>query len=291
MGVEGRRVHIMLTFDDSMLGPAGVCLTSLALHRGDEAVTAHILHHDIPSSSLEMLVRHCVEIGIETRLYRVDPGELIALHAGLAYRPLPVPALFRCILARYVPLEIERILYIDVDTIILGSLRELFEMDLENAIAAVGPNPSSALLHLGIGDDEYFNAGVMLIDMTRWRAEDVEHKLLDALKRHAADIRFMDQCVLNIVLRGQVVFFDRKYNYIYDNYLRRTDYHTPVLVHYAGGIKPWARPYSHPWGGAYIEIAAMTPWPVSAQVLREWGVPIVRAYRRRFLKAVGLRKA
>lgn len=283
-------MHIVLTFDDAMVGPAAACLTSVAMNRGETSVTAHILHDGVASHRLRELVNHCTKIGLAAIPYSIDAGDLVPLHAGLARQPLPVSTLYRCLLARYIPAEIEQVLYLDCDTIALGSIAALDTMELRGAIAAVGLNPHSALRHLGIGDDEYFNSGVMAINMALWRSENIEGRLLGALDRHSDDLMFMDQCALNIALRGRVIFFEPQYNYIYDVKQRRSDFRTPVIIHYAGGTKPWKQPYSHPWSGAYIEFAGMTPWPVSAQRLREWNVPPLRAYRRRLLKAVGLRR-
>jgi lipopolysaccharide biosynthesis glycosyltransferase len=283
-------LHILLTFDAKMLGPAAVCLKSLDLAHQGEHVVVHLLHSQFRQKDQRRLEDFCAGLSLETRLTTIDTKDLRGPFSLVPGAGLPIAALFRLLLARYLPENIDRLLYLDSDAVVQSSLKPLFETELGDKTVAACGNEESHLAELGIGPDTYFNSGVMLIDMKHWRNRDVEGRSLEALRTHPEKMRFMDQCALNIALAGDVVYLPRKYNHIFDQFKRMTEFEIPVVIHYAGFIKPWQNPFCNPWSGAYIEMAGMTPWPVSAQKVKELNVPLLRAFRRRVLKAVGLRK-
>ena len=95
-----------------------------------------------------------------------------------------VPALTyaRLSAAEYVPDESRRVILLDSDTLVLTDIAQLAATDLEGATVAATQDPyipfvaSFDGLHdyaaLGLSADvKYFNAGIMLIDLERWRTE------------------------------------------------------------------------------------------------------------------------
>ena len=66
-------------------------------------------------------------------------------------------------------------------------------------------------------EDAYFNSGVILMDLARWRAEDVLKKLLDFYGAHAGSLFACDQDTINGALRGRICSLPPKYNF-FTNY-------------------------------------------------------------------------
>jgi lipopolysaccharide biosynthesis glycosyltransferase len=288
-------MNILLAFDRNVVGPVAACLKSLAITNPDENIVVHLIHSPLPSEDETKLRNFIDELGFKCRFIPIDSTLPEELHRNLPRSILPAATLFRCFLERYVPDEIGRLLYLDSDTLVLGSLRSLYETELGEHVAGVvhncGPDEEigTHLVDLGVARDDYFNAGVMLVDLEKWRSRGIERQLLATFQTDGRKLKYHDQCALNIVLHGGVVYLPRKYNYRPELLWRTPDFEIPVIIHYAHIPKPWNYP-GGPWGGLYTEIAGMTPWPVSDQLLREIGVPRLRVHKRRILRALRLRK-
>ena len=76
--------------------------------------------------------------------------------------------------------DIDRLLYIDCDTLILGNLKELWNVKLEGDFVGAGVCEAMGSLHkkaIGLSkEDNYYNAGMFLIDMVKWRSLDIDQK-------------------------------------------------------------------------------------------------------------------
>lgn len=121
-------------------------------------------------------------------------------------------------LADYLP-NIDKVLYLDVDILVMNSLLPLWETDISPAIIGACLDPFIEYMHsdykntIGLNrDDLYFNAGVILIDMKSWKKLNVFSKSLDIL-RSGIHFEYQDQDILNIIFRKNVKLLDARYNF------------------------------------------------------------------------------
>lgn len=96
--------------------------------------------------------------------------------------------LSRLLLARFLVSDIQRVLYLDADTMVRGSLKELWDAPLNEHGCIIGacPEPtvsSKRMKALGHGGKPYFNAGVLLIDLESWRRNEIEKQLTRVSER------------------------------------------------------------------------------------------------------------
>ena len=76
----------------------------------------------------------------------------------------------RLLVDRLLPESVSRVLYLDADTLVIGSLRELWETDLEGCPLGMVAEPTANHARkkdLGLENMSYFNSGVLLIDLAR----------------------------------------------------------------------------------------------------------------------------
>jgi len=85
--------------------------------------------------------------------------------------------------------DIDRLLYIDSDTIICGDISSLIFLDMENKPIGMVLDSLGARHKLEIGlnkQDDYFNGGVILYDVRKWRQDKWTEKIQEHVKLHGA---------------------------------------------------------------------------------------------------------
>lgn len=168
---------------------------------------------------------------------------------------------FRLMIAAIMPVNINKALFLDSDIIISGSIKELVNKDFgENFLLAVPDldfDSIKRLNDLGVPAKGYFNAGVLLINLKRWREENVTDKLIATAKQYMNDLLWWDQDVLNIY------FFDKwselPSTFNQKNVVKRLK-QLPAIIHYAGYSKPWHYLNSHPYKKLYWKYLKLTPY-------------------------------
>lgn len=121
----------------------------------------------------------------------------------------------RLFLDKYLPESVDRVLYLDGDTLITDDLYELWRTDLkDNYCAAVRDCLSREYNRLfGLKDDTaYCNSGVILIDLKRWREHNIGLHIKEYVSMNNGYIFFMEQTAFNYVLQDKIAYLDAKYN-------------------------------------------------------------------------------
>jgi lipopolysaccharide biosynthesis glycosyltransferase len=187
-------------------------------------------------------------------------------------RYLTMASYLRLFLTEFLSPTIEKVLYLDCDIIVNGDIGELWETDLGEAYLAATPEPYFAQ-HPGFErGDTYISAGVLLINVARWRAENVLPRFLQFATEHAAVLTCHDQDVLNNVFKGRIRFLDYRWNFQtsfadmepenlkMDAATFREVRSSPPIVHFTGKYKPWFYKYRPHYKGLYYEALAATAW-------------------------------
>ena len=192
--------------------------------------------------------------------------------------------LARLLLGRLLPKSIERILYLDGDTIDCGKLTDLWSLDLTGNILAASPEPTvrkSQIMALGMpATDLYCNSGVLLVDLVAWREQAAEKQIFTFYKKHDGKLFAADQDAINGALQGRIKYLPPKYNfgslhYYYPyklmkklakpaEYLSKNDYlearKNPIIVHFLGEDRPWREWNNHPYKKEFYKYLNLTPW-------------------------------
>lgn len=141
---------------------------------------------------------------------------------------------FRCFLTQLLPGVEDKILYIDCDTMVLGSLKELENTELEEGKALLMLEMGGDSNHkrcLGLTDkDPFGQAGVILFDLKRWREMGCEEKLVSVIKRYGREFSTVDQDAISCALHKYIQNnLSAKYNLMWEY-----DFPDPVIVHFVG---------------------------------------------------------
>ncbi len=154
--------------------------------------------------------------------------------------------------AEYPPSQSRRAIFLDSDTLVLTDIGQLASTHLEGATIAATQDPyipsvssvGGLLDYATLGlkpNTKYFNAGIMLIDLERWRAERVAPRAFAFVQRYRKTLQHYDQDALNAVLAGRWKQLDPRWQ----AHPRLANSHgtppwdDPYIVHFSGLFKPW----------------------------------------------------
>ena len=154
----------------------------------------------------------------------------------------------RILAFEYLPKELDKILYMDSDMQAFNDIEEIFDMDISNhTIAArkepwrfVDNNIKNSCANNNY-DHEYFNSGVLLMNLKKIREIWTKEKIIELIT--TMKLIFPDQDVLNkLCCEKEIYFMNDRYNCFHTHMMTNYDeviIDSPILMHYVGPEKPW----------------------------------------------------
>jgi lipopolysaccharide biosynthesis glycosyltransferase len=283
--VEENIFHCAFAIDNNYCQHFAAALVSLIESNSDHNIYCHVVSLRVNPENKNILMRLASKWPkLQLRFYDFDDKNYshyrVDEHISLA-------SYMRLFLASLLPTDVRRLVYIDSDTIVTGSIKELFDMPLEGAIIAAAPDlwpEDDKRDRLKLGSQQiYFNAGVLVIDLENWRLENYEAKILDYVEINHATLRYHDQDALNACLGDRVKYLDMKWNFQswhtpkhlallgYSKTQYRTlKYRDRVIIHFMSPHKPWLASSNVPLEHEYLRYVRKTPWRATAQPDRTW---------------------
>lgn len=252
-------IAIAFAFDDNLLMPASVCISSLLQNANpDTFYDIFILHAADALKSREMLDILPLHYGNCKLQYRMVGN---CFEKAFEIRGITVAAYYRLLIPELIP-EYEKVIYADVDMIFRQDLSNVYSMDLgNNYIAATydwGLNISEegkAYIDSvkGLQNGRYIQSGFIILNSIQIRKDNLIEMFRSLAKRK---LRYQDQDILNIACRGRIKILPFSYN-MTDSvfyYIEKGDNHIPQSYRNAeleearsigtlhfNGAKPWMR--------------------------------------------------
>lgn len=201
----------------------------------------------------------------------------------------PLSAFTRLFSAQLLPRNLDRILYVDCDTIIKGDIESLLEIDIYEKIFYGISDCISLNYKRNIGlqpNSVYINAGVLLINLEKLRDVDIKRSIDKYLTKYIKLMNYADQDILNSVFTNQIGVLSPQYNimtlYVSHTYqeicmLRKpTNFYSaseletalinPIIIHYTTNmrvIRPWFKNTNHPLAAEFSKYMSLSPWKSS----------------------------
>lgn len=239
-------INVALCIDDNLVKRLVPLIYSLA--KNNRELNLYLVYYRLSSSNkdyLRQLATNFSNLNFHLRKLTKELHQFIE-PINLSKTKLPVATYTRVLLPHILP-EIKRIIYLDTDTQVLASLEELWQTDLEgNFLGAAGDNAPYIHRKLGtrhsmFGDqgDNYFNSGVLLMDLELMRQYHVAFKVIKEALDTAQIFVQADQDAHNLYYYDAYKRLDLKYNYgsplfEYEPYPLEA---ITILHHYV--YKPW----------------------------------------------------
>ena len=183
------------------------------------------------------------------------------------YKHLTKATYYRTTLPNALEDHIPRVVYLDCDVIVKGDIRQLYNYPLNNKIIGAVENPGfDRYNQLDIPKKcGYFNAGVLLIDVVKWRQHQYEEKIMRFLTENASNglLEAGDQDAFNALLYDQWTAVPTRWNVqrqMFKDPQTYPDAADPAIIHYTSSWKPWDYLNDHPLKDEYFRYLKRTPW-------------------------------
>ena len=185
--------------------------------------------------------------------------------------------------------EVDKVLMIDSDTLVVGSIRSLWQLSLEGNVMAAVPEiglyskiSSSEDYDVLYKSDLYFNTGVILYDLKAWRENKIGNIISECIRKHNKEFKIVDQTILNLAINDKIYPLELKYNYytavhgikyktmrshfpvksVFSEVEFSDAHSSPVIIHFVGFPfeRPWFRKGQTPYKDVYISYLQKTSW-------------------------------
>jgi lipopolysaccharide biosynthesis glycosyltransferase len=291
-------ISIVSAADDNYAMPLAVTIRSVIDHLSPtQRLNVSILDGGLTDTSKARLARSWRSPQVTVQFLRPPVEQIADLkienHLNLVtYLRLFMPSLL--------PADQDRVIFLDADLMIRRNLGELWATELGEApVAAVNDyftpyldtreklgrpticdrhpdkcHPVPNYRELGLSPSAgYFNAGVMVVNLKKWRELDVLHQAVDLVRRHRDHVRYCDQYALNVLFSGrwkqldfrwnqnsnlaawkgheETAFTSQQFNLFRDD---------PWIVHFTWLVKPWHTGCNHPFTPHFFKVVDRTDW-------------------------------
>lgn len=279
--------YIVYASDDKFAEILGVSLVSLYENSRDmEDIVVYVLDSGIKEDNREKL--QFISQNYKRHEIILIPAKNISekLSMNVAVDRGSLSQYARLFVSSDLPMELGRVLYLDCDIIVKQSVRELWNLDLKGNTIGALMDAFSKCYRRNIdlqANDIMFNSGVMLIDLERWKKNEIEKKVLDFIALKCGVIQQGDQGALNAVLSYDTYCFDPRFNSVtifYDfTYEEMMIYRKPPVFYSKGQVKEatehpviihfttsflsnraWVKGCAHRYVNEWLKYKNMSPW-------------------------------
>jgi len=218
--------------------------------------TVYLLHTDIRDNALN-----------DTESILAFPHRLINIQAadlGIDAFPVtsryPLEMYYRIFAVKYLPNHLDRILYLDPDIVVTGSLVSLYQTDMGNCLFAASTHIGKSLhrfnrMRLNMERDAlYVNSGVMLMNLKLLRREQEFDHVFAYMGTYKNRLLLPDQDIISALYGDRVLPLDPYIYNMTESLYRRHSIgrkkrtlqdvrENCAIIHYCGRNKPWKPHY------------------------------------------------
>ena len=264
-------MNILLTINKKYVKLVNILLNSIQLSNKDTKFDVYILHRE-----LDIEDKNIIESGLDLnkfniKMIKIDEEEV--KNFPQYQKRYPKEIYFRLFATKYLPENIDKILYLDSDTLVINKLDELYNMDFEGNFYIATTHVKKILrkineVRLRIDDDvPYINTGVLLINLKELRKIDVQKEVCEFVENNSKKLMLPDQDIITALYGEKIKIIDAlKYNLgdrdlnIYNlNHIKnpiglKWVKENTVIIHYYGRNKPWNKNYRGKLGVFYYRL-------------------------------------
>ncbi len=208
------RINYLYASDNNFAKVLGVSLYSLCKFNYKNINNIYIISQDISVENKKRLNKISQDFNKKINFIEMpDFNKVLGEEADI--KRYSASMFSRIIIDTLLPKEVEKIIYLDCDTLVNSDLTELWRIDLKNKVMGAVNDYRSVYYqrNLGIKDNNcYINSGVLLIDVNLYRKKEYEKKLILEIKKFNGAFEFPDNDAICRVMQDDIVLLPLKYN-------------------------------------------------------------------------------
>ncbi|MBW4424537.1 MAG: glycosyltransferase family 8 protein [Nostoc desertorum CM1-VF14] len=209
---------------------------------------------------------------------------------------ITIAAYYRILIPQLLPKQFNKAIYIDSDVIVQGNIEQLWDIDIgeyyllaaQDMGAPYVSSPRGLINYQNLGispESKYFNSGVLVMNLKKWREDQIFEKLMEYLRINKQYVRWHDQDGLNAILAGKWGELEPKWNqmpYLFQ-YSSWQDspftedvfnqlINNPDIIHFSTKDKPWHDSCNHPYKDLffqYLDNSIWSNWSAEQAVKKE----------------------
>jgi len=275
-------MNIAYSCNEAYIQHTGISMISLFENNKEvKEINIYFVSKDVCHQSLEILKKICVNYN---RNLIIIPFESICYDLKLKDTGRHIETIYSKLFFERIN-NIDKIFYLDSDTIVTGSLEELWDVNLEGYFVAgvetytVGVKKDLNLLE----SDIFINDGIVLMNLKEIRSANLVEEFLNFINYFEGAPPLLSEGTINVVCKNKIKILDPKYNLmsgfiLYENdsrYYKSSllgDFYTkemiinavasPIVIHYLDAFynRPWSRYCTHPLKHQYLYYKTLSPW-------------------------------
>ena len=273
--MKSDNLHIAISSDANYAKLVSILLVSLfENNEWANCITVHLLSNNIDEESIKQIERH-----IPCGQGFLNVYDISDINSRLKVRVPPtisISSYSRLFLSSLLSSDIDKVIYMDVDAIVSGSLEKLWNTDMKDYQIAGVLDDVSLYAKKAIGlslNTAYVNAGFLVLNIKQWREDDIEAKILDYLIAHNGNVFHHDQGLINAVCIRKMIL-PVNYNMVtnffvfpYHSFKQQPFYSEeemeegkkhPIFIHFTAGVanRPWMENCRHPLKDIFLKYKA-----------------------------------
>ena len=210
-------MNILTSVNKKYIRQLNVLLNSIAYSNKEEKFNIYVLNKNLDKDDLENITVNLDSKNFSVIDVKIPDSEIDTF--PVIEKRYPVEIYFRLFASDYLPSDIDRILYLDCDTVVINDLNELYNMDFEDNYYIAATHISKVLhkfneIRLNIQENEpYVNTGVLLINLKELRKIDVKDKIIKFIEKNQKRLLLPDQDIIVSLFGNKIKLIDElKYN-------------------------------------------------------------------------------
>ena len=284
-------MNIVFCTDTNYIMPSSVLIKSISLNNSEASIYFYaiidesVTEHDMAmlKSEIEHNNKHCIKfLRVNGKDYEnmpnLDVSKEYAQKNRITATHTTKACYYRLSMANLFPENVNRVLYFDCDIVVNQNISDLWNIDLEGkAVGAVVDEGEFHMSYDQLGFSPkygYFNSGVMIIDLSYWRKNNMFDVFMEIIREHTGKMRQHDQEILNIAFFDNIKRLPLKYNF-QENFFRHpqlipefyNNHSTEIeeaindiaVIHYTAE-KPWFKECGQPCKNIFFQYLNKTLW-------------------------------
>lgn len=287
------QLNVAYSCNEAYIHHTGISIISLLENNKDfETIRVYFIEKDVSSCSIEIL--HNIVESYNRKLI-VVPFDEICYDLEIKDTGRHIETIYAKLYFSRLQ-DIDKILYIDSDTVIVGSLQSLWEINIDNyLLAGVETYTVDVKRELDLSANENFiNDGIAFLNLKNMRDQNMITKFNKLIADYNGNPPLLSEGVVNKACKGKILSIHPKYNLMSGLFMMKgrksfdqkllSNYYSesiiqealdkPIVIHYLAAFynRPWDKNCTHPMKEKYLYYKSISPWKNLRLTNRKLGI-------------------